>query len=171
MHLTTVVPLVDEPLLEVVDRVVAALDLLRRRQPAHPGDQHVLVVRAVEDADHPGARAPRLSTRHRKSWRQLLLGRRLERLDPHALRVDQADGVPHDAALAGGVHALEHQQDAALPAGPALGEQPLLEVGQLVAQRVERRLALRLVAVEAGLRRAGRTTRGRPVRAGRSASR
>ena len=48
---------VDELLLERVDRVVAALDLLGRRQLAHPADQHVFVVRAVEDADHARAAA------------------------------------------------------------------------------------------------------------------
>jgi hypothetical protein len=45
-----------QPRLEVVDRAVAPLDLLRRRELAHARDQHVLVVRAVEDPDHAGRR-------------------------------------------------------------------------------------------------------------------
>ena len=51
MHLMIVVPLVGELLLELVDRAVAALDLLRLRQLVDAHDEDVLVVRAVEDAD------------------------------------------------------------------------------------------------------------------------
>ena len=50
----------------VVDRVVAPLDLLGRRQLVDPGDQHVLVVGAVEDADVARLRE-RLLIRQRKS--------------------------------------------------------------------------------------------------------
>ena len=52
--------------------------------------------------------------------RELLRRRRLERDDVHAARVHLADDVPHRAALAGRVHALEHEQHAAGAAGPAL---------------------------------------------------
>ena len=97
--------------LEGVDRVVAALDLVLRGQLVHPDDQHVLVVAAVEDADAPLGRQ-RLADPPQEVVLQLLLGRRLERGDPHALGVDQADGVPEHAALPGGVHALQHQQHA-----------------------------------------------------------
>ena len=42
--------------LEVVDRAVAALDLLRGSELAHPADQDILVVRPVEHADESGRR-------------------------------------------------------------------------------------------------------------------
>ena len=59
-------------------------------------------------------------------------------------------GVAEHAALAAGVHALQHQQDAALGPDGALGPEPLLQVGELGAHRGERRLAVALLAVEAG---------------------
>ena len=106
--------------------------------------------------------------------RLLLVRRRLEAGDPHALRVDQADGVAQHAALAGGVHALEHQQHAALGAGGPLGPEPLLQVGELGGHGGQGALAVRLLAVEArrgvGLDRAsGR--RGRAEAAGARRSR
>ena len=149
--LDDVVPLGDELGLELVDRVVAALDLLGGGELADPGDQHVLVVGAVEDPDVPRL-GQRPSDPPQEVVRALLLGRRLERGDPHALRVDQADRVPQRAALAGGVHALQHQQHAPASAGPALGEQPLLQVGQLGAQRRAAPPCRGLAAVEAGRR-------------------
>ena len=130
MHLTTVVPAVGQLGLEVVDRVVAALDLVGLGELADPRDQHVLVVGPVEDADVARARAGALRSAT-GSRAPLLVGGRLERRDPDALRVDQADRVAEHAALAGGVHALEDQQHASRRAGGPLGEQPLLEVGQL----------------------------------------
>src|SRR3546814_12197233 len=48
-HLDDEHPSVDQPLLERVDRVVAALDLILVGEAADPADQHVLVVRAVDD--------------------------------------------------------------------------------------------------------------------------
>ncbi len=80
----------------------------------------------------------------------LLVRRRLEAADPDALRVDQADRVTQHAALARGVHALEDEQHPTARAGRAVGEQPLLQVGELGTQRGERGLALGLAAVEAG---------------------
>jgi hypothetical protein len=50
--------------------------------------------------------------------RELLLGRLLERGELHALRVDDADDVLDDAALAGGVHRLQHEQHRR-PSSPA----------------------------------------------------
>ena len=80
---------------------------------------------------------------------QLLLGRRLERGDPHALRVDQPDGVraarrPCRRCPCPGAPAAPRAGDA----GRALGVQPLLEVGQLVAEGQQRGLAPLLAAVE-----------------------
>jgi len=58
-------------------------------------------------------------------------GRRLERLDVHALGVEHADGAAHHAPFAGRVHPLQDQQQRAFAAGATLGEQPFLEVRQL----------------------------------------
>ena len=44
-----------------------------------------------------------------------------------ALRIDAGHHVFDDAVLAGGIHALEHQQHRPL----AVGEQPLLPIGKL----------------------------------------
>ena len=100
---------------------------------------------------------------------QLDGGRLLEGGDLHTLRVDQSDSMAQGAALARGVHALEHQQDAAVAARTALGEEPLLEVGQLVPHPEESLLAVRLVPVVAGRRIGGQ--RGQVDRAGREAQR
>ena len=56
----------------------------------------------------------------------------------HALGVDHADRVPQDAALAGGVHALQDEQHPRghLGSGPAGGEEPLLQVVELGHERV-----------------------------------
>ncbi len=106
----------DELPLELVDRGVASLDLLGGRELAHPGDQHVLVVRAVEDPDVAGlGQGP--ADPPQEVVAQLRLRRRLERGDPHALGVHQPDGVAQHAALAGGVHALQDQQQATGRAG------------------------------------------------------
>jgi hypothetical protein len=72
-------------------------------------------------------------------------------VDP--LRVDRADDVTHDAALAGGVHPLQHQQQPVGAAGATVREQPLLQVGQLVVALRAGPLAVGLAAVEAGGRR------------------
>ena len=102
--------------------------------------------------------------RHRKSWLRSSSVGALNEVIRTPWGSTRPDGVAQDAALAGGVHALQHQQHRAGAAGLALGEQPLLQVGQLVAQRGEVGLARRLVAVVArggvGLDRG----RGRPVR-------
>ena len=134
--------------LEVVDRVVAALDLGGGSERAHPADEHVLVVRPVEDADEPGLGQPLLDAPE-EVVPQLLGGRRLERRERHALRVDAADDVPHDAALARGVHRLQDQQHRVLRhPDAALGEEPLLQVVELVEPGREVLAAVGLAAVD-----------------------
>ena len=75
---------------------------------------------------------------------QLLLGRSLEGGDLHALGVDHADGVLEGAALAGGVHPLEHEEHRPLAVVLA-GEQSLLQVEELLPDRPEVALARLLV--------------------------
>ena len=84
----------------------------------------------------PGTRR---RTRHREVVATLLLGRLLERGDLDALGVHRADGVLDRAALARGVHALQHDQQAARAAGRRLREQALLQwrLGGLAGSRLE----------------------------------
>ena len=105
--------------------------------------------------------------RQRKGCAQLRLGRGLERLDLHALRIDHADRVPDDATLAGGVHALEHDEDllgASSEPGPTRGEQPLLQVVELGRSAVGERRARRPWRPGTRSSTAGRAWRGRPDR-------
>src|SRR5258706_542479 len=51
--------IVRQDFLERVDLVVARFDFILVRELAHPADQHVLVMRAVEDADEAAARGCR----------------------------------------------------------------------------------------------------------------
>ena len=53
--------------LEIIDGPVAALDLLGRGEMVDALDEHVLVMRAVEDA-HLTAAWQFRSMRHKKSW-------------------------------------------------------------------------------------------------------
>ena len=155
----------DEPGLELVDLVVAALDRRRLGELVDPHDQDVLVVGAVEDADVARLRQG-VADPPQEAVLALLVGGRLEAGDLHALRVDQADRVAQHSALAGGVHALQHQQHAPLGAGGALGPEHLLQVGQLVAEGEQGGLALGLAPVEPRrLRRSG-WQRGRRRRVG-----
>jgi hypothetical protein len=134
---------------EVVDRAVTPLDLVRRGELANPGDQHVLVLRPVEDADLPGGRQ-RLLDAPQEVVLELLGCRLLERRDAQPLRIDQAGRVPDGAALARGVHALEDEQDRAWVVSGPVRVQPFLEIGQLVADVRHRLLGVVLVAVESG---------------------
>ena len=110
-HLDDRRALVDEHPLPGDDVPGAALPHLLRRKLEHPHGDDVLVVGAVEDADlaagrEHGVDAPEVVVR------ELGRGRRLERGDRAALRVDALEDAPDDAVLAGGVEPLEHEQDA-----------------------------------------------------------
>ena len=86
MTLSTVVPSAVSSLLEVDDLAVARLDHLGRREVPHPVHDHVLVVRAVEDAQHAGG-GQLLADAPEEVVRLLLVGRRLELGDVHAVRI------------------------------------------------------------------------------------
>ncbi len=87
-HLSTGVPAGQQLGLELVDGVVAPLDLVGVDELAHLGDQHVLVVGAVEDAD-PARGRQRPAHPPQEVVGQLLLGGTPERGDLDALRVDE----------------------------------------------------------------------------------
>ena len=80
--------------------------------------------------------------------RQLLAGRLLEGVDAHAGRVGAAQDVLDGAVLAGGVDALEHDEQRAL----LLRVQPLLQAGDLLAQPARTRARPRPRAEAAGVR-------------------
>ena len=110
------------------DSSVGPYLLGRESEEAH-GD-HVLVVEAVEDPDHPaggglGVDPPEEVVRE--------LDRRgsLERGDAAALRVDTGEDAPDRPVLAGGVEPLEDEEDAP----GSLGVQPFLQLRQLLEQR------------------------------------
>ena len=125
-----------------------SLDHRGRRHRMHALDEHVLVVRPVEDPDeagrrHLGAHSPQ------EIVRALLGGRRLERRDLHALRIDGSDDMPHDTALAGGVERLQHEEHASRIALDAVRVQLLLDPIELGHLGRDRRGSGVLVAGEA----------------------
>ena len=131
---------VGEDPLEVVDLVVARRPDLARHEVMHAHDQHVLVVRSIEDADLALARhllvdAPQVVVG------ELLGGRDLEGRDRAALRVERLHDLVDRAVLAGGIDALEDDEDRALRLRP----EAVLEVGQAVQLLSERRCRRLLV--------------------------
>ena len=75
----------------------------------HPDDEHLLVVRTIEDADPPAFGKP--ARRAPKKIVLQFLGAGLfetENLAP--LRVDPGHDVPDRAVFAGGIHSLKDQE-------------------------------------------------------------
>ena len=107
-------------------------------------DQDLLVVAAVEDADHaPGGQPDRGPPQ--EVVVQLVDGGGLEAGHLHALRVDAAHHVADGAVLARGVDGLEHDQQAV----HVLGRQPLLVLREQLHALLEGGLRL-LLAHELG---------------------
>ena len=132
-------PLLDEQPLELDDPLRPAAPHLLRREPEHADRHDVLVVRAVEDADHPargalGMHAPE------EVVRELVRRRRLEGGDAATLRVDAGEDMPDRAVLARCVEALEDEQDAPR----SLRVEPLLQRRELSEQLLELRFRLLL---------------------------
>ena len=149
--MTVVLVVVDQPVLEVVDRAVTPVDLGGGGEAAYPGDQHVLVVAPVEDADHAGLGCVR-SIAPEEVVPLLVPRGGLERRQADPLRVQQPGAVLDDPTLAGGVHPLENEQNAPLPVDLRLCVEPLLQLGQRIRKLAERSLALLLTALEPGSR-------------------
>ena len=123
----------------------------------HPHHQDFLVVGAVEDADASALRqiavaAPEIVVI------ELFRGRRLERGDLAALRVDAGHDVLDGAVLAGRVHRLEHQQHR--PA--VLRIEHVLQLGERFDAGLQRFLGARLVL----LSQLARIVRDRNLRGG-----
>ena len=93
--------------------------LRREREDAHRDD--VLVVRAVEDPDHPARRTLGVHAPE-KVVRELDRRWRLERRDGATLRVDAREDAADRSVLTRGVEPLEDEEDAS----SSLGVQPLL---------------------------------------------
>ena len=126
-----------EDALEGVDGLEAPAPHVLGDQSVDAHDEDVLVVGAVEDADHPllgdiAVDAPQ------EVVRLLQRSGLLEGGDPAPLRVDAVHHLLDRAVLATGVHPLHHEQD-----GVALrGVAQLLQLAQLRLQRPQLRLPL-----------------------------
>ena len=144
-------PVRRERLLEALDRAVAPRPGPPVGQLQDADGHDVLVVRAIEDAEH--ARLRELAADPPQEVVRELLGRRaLEGGDVHAGGIDLPQDVADRPALAGRVHALQDEQHLPVAARAAVRVEPLLEVGELRAELRERVAALRLAALEAGCR-------------------
>ena len=109
MNLRITTPFAASISLEVVDLVVARRPLFLAQQLVDARNEDVLVVRAVEDADHPARRNLRVDAPE-KIVTRLDVGRRLEARDGAALRIDRGEDFANRAVLAGGVAPLQNDE-------------------------------------------------------------
>jgi hypothetical protein len=98
-----------EMLLEEIYLAIARLDSVHRYQPVHTGHQYILVMRSVEDADHPRwgysfVDAPQ------KIMRQLARCWFLEVGRDGTDGVDRAEDTSNGAILAAGIRTLQDHQ-------------------------------------------------------------
>ena len=106
-------------------------------------DQHLFVVRAIEDADAPALRQ-RLGDAPQEIVIELLMARRLEGMHLAALRIDAGHHVLDGAVLARCIHRLEDCQHR-----PAiLRVELLLQRGEALHSVCEHRLGFGLFEVE-----------------------
>src|SRR5262249_45356243 len=102
-----VVPACPDMMLARLGRKLLANEVLR----VHADDEHLLVVRTVEDADLPARRQPLLIAAE-EVLVELEHRRDLEALDAHTLRVEAAHHVADRPVLARGIECLKHDQHA-----------------------------------------------------------
>ncbi len=100
-----------EILLKGVDTVIAILPHLLGRQFVDPHDQHVLVIGAIKDPDQSLSGGDLMSAPE-KIMSQFLVRGHFKGFDAAALRVNGGEHMADRSVLAGGVHSLEHDQDA-----------------------------------------------------------
>ena len=112
-----------QQLLEPVDLVVAARPHVLGHQLAHARDQHVLVVRSVEDGDVSSRRHGAVHAPQEIVVRLLRRGR-LERRHAAALRIEAPHDVTNRSIFTRGVHPLEHDEQRA----PVLGVHQVLQL-------------------------------------------
>jgi len=125
-------------LLELDDAVVALGPNVLGDQLVHADDEHVLVVRAVEDGDLP-VRRGRFVRPPQKVVRCFLRRRLFESVDVRALRVERAKHVPDRAVLAAGIHRLEDDEQSAC----VFGVEAVLQLAQALDVLVDSPLGLR----------------------------
>jgi hypothetical protein len=117
------VAVLDQDLFQRIDLPEARLDVGGRRQLADSPDQHVLVVRAVEDADEAASRRGEVGA-PQEIVRQLFFARSAEGCDVHSERAGCSEYEPDGPVLACGIYALKDHQQRAL----ALGVQAILQL-------------------------------------------
>src|SRR5688572_9975267 len=103
--------------LEVVDLVVAGRPDLLRHEAIYARHEDILVVRSVEDPDHPLRRHLAVDAPE-EVVTQLQLRGLLEAGDGAPLWVHRGQHLADRAVLTGGVTALEHDEQRAAPVGP-----------------------------------------------------
>src|SRR5450759_1125540 len=114
--------------LESVYLPITTLDHFGRGQLLYPGDEHILVVRAIEDGDVAWLRQflleppKEMVTKFGRTWCH-------ERTDVHTLRIHRRHHVADRSVLTAGVQSLQNNQDRLF----LLREQALLKVQQLGA--------------------------------------
>jgi hypothetical protein len=111
ISLRTRVPFSASSFSNCVDLLVALLDHFRRRKIAHLHNEHVFILRTVEDVDEALLRRadvqpPEIVVRH------LLFRRLAEAKDVHAQRAGVFEAFLGRAVLAGSVDALHHTSSA-----------------------------------------------------------
>src|SRR4051812_2923685 len=127
--------------LEVVDVPVAPAPHRLVDEVVDARDEHVLVVRAVEDPDVAVARRGGVDAPE-EVVRELVGRRLLERRDAHALRVRAGEHMLDGAVLPARVHRLQDDEERLA----RLGVEAVLEPHQLLRQLVERLFRRLLVA-------------------------
>ena len=116
-----------EIFLERVDQLVAFGPDAFGHEVVHAYDQHVFVVRAVEDHDFAALRRGNVRA-PQEVVRRLFARRLFKRVHARALRIEPAKDVGNGSVFAGGVEPLEHDQQRVLVAGV----EQILEPAQLV---------------------------------------
>src|ERR1700674_259642 len=100
----------DKPSLESVYLRIPTLDHFRSGQLLDPGDEHILVVRAIEDGDMAWSRhfllepPEEMVSKFGRTWCH-------ESADVHTLRIHRRHYVADCSVLAAGVQSLQNNQD------------------------------------------------------------
>src|SRR5438093_559622 len=122
----------DQMPLERVDLVVARFPDRSRLEPVHAHDDHVLVVRPVEDPEIASG-GHRLVDAPEKIVLELFLGGHLERPDAAPGRIESRHDVADRAVFPAGIHGLKHDEQGTL----VLGVEEILELGEALDALLE----------------------------------